>query len=157
MYSTFPYVKTEKCFAFVLLPYSIHRSLIGIESIQFDFNSDGEILGLSINFFGEEETIHKKAKETQASFVKLKETHNKGNDLCLFDKSTNRLSLLFAPSNNSHLYLLDIINYIVVQFHMVPTFVNEIKEQLLSPFYLASEHYRLSGKPQEKPSQCAIV
>ncbi|KTD77175.1 hypothetical protein [Legionella waltersii] len=157
MYSTFTHVNTEKCFAFVLLPYSIDRSLIHIESIQFDFNRSGEILGLSIHFLGEEETIHQKAKETQASFVKLKEIHTKGNDLCVFDPSTSRLSLLFAPSKNSPLYLLDIINHIAEQFSMNPAFVKEIKDQLLSPFYLASEHERLSGRSQEKPSECAIV
>ena len=156
MYSSFIDEITEPCFAYVLMPSSPQRSLVCLQSIQFAFNAYGDVIQLSIFFAGQEKDIQKKVRDTMNGLVTLKLRHGAGRELCTFDENRNICHLRINGSNDSLVYLTEMIDLLKEEYWMKPDFVLDLKLQLLNKNFLAQEFIRLRGKTPERQSACIM-
>lgn len=150
-------VTSEQCFALILMPNSPQRSQVCLQSIQFAFNRRGEILELSFVYVGHDIDIQKKAKETLTGIVDLKKRHQRGESLCVFNDSSNTLTISLVAGKDSKQYLSDIMDFIKDKYLMKTDFAQDIKSQIISEEYLEEEFIRLRGKSPEKQSFCCLM
>jgi hypothetical protein len=157
-YSTFRNNITEYCVALILLPIAQHSHWVSLQSLQFDFDRQGNVHAITILYKGREEDIQKKADETLNELFKLESSF--GKEECssfIFNKADKSLKISFMPSAQATGYAALLFEALKKLYHMQEQFAEELKAQLFNSDYLAKEYFRLVGHAFTKKAKTTCV
>jgi hypothetical protein len=160
-YSTFRNNITEYCVALILLPIAQHSHWVSLQSLQFDFDRQGNVRAITLLYKDREEDIQKKVDETLNELYKLESSFGKGEcSRFIYNKTDKSLKISFMPSDQVTSYALLLFEALKKLYHMQEQFAEELKVQLFNRDYLVKEYYRLVGHAyftKEAKTSCVIL